>query len=254
MTFINTDGMSFIGPGSEWFWTALSGIVLAVTFLAIYRQLRLQRGATAIEQLDAFQREWRAEPILRAKVGVLAALRDGVDRASVPNEPAETIVMFWDGSGTWSGPGISTPSCSSTAATASRARSGGGCSHRGLERNGPSQGERMDLRELRVGRPNHGRARPGGGPSSRPMTRQTWTGAKHPCPQPGPTRRCSRAPDRHAGVAGSRASADGRGIAGLSAASPRQRSAPDRSAGPAGDRRVRVPITSTATCPLRRCA
>jgi hypothetical protein len=32
---INTDGMAFIGPGSEWFWTALSGLVLAVTFIAI---------------------------------------------------------------------------------------------------------------------------------------------------------------------------------------------------------------------------
>ena len=96
MTFINTDGMAFIGPGSEWFWTALSGIVLAVTFIAIYRQLRLQRSQTSIEQLSAFQREWRAEPILRAKVGLLAALRDGADRASVPNEPAETIAMFWE--------------------------------------------------------------------------------------------------------------------------------------------------------------
>ena len=33
MKLINTDGMAFIGPGSEWFWTAVSGIVLAVTFL-----------------------------------------------------------------------------------------------------------------------------------------------------------------------------------------------------------------------------
>ena len=33
VTFINTEGMSFIGPGSEWFWTALSGLVLAITFL-----------------------------------------------------------------------------------------------------------------------------------------------------------------------------------------------------------------------------
>jgi hypothetical protein len=43
VTFINTDGMAFIGPGSEWFWTAVSGIVLAITFIAIYRQLRGQR-------------------------------------------------------------------------------------------------------------------------------------------------------------------------------------------------------------------
>jgi hypothetical protein len=43
VTFINTDGLAFIGPGSEWFSTAVSGIVLAITFIAIYRQLRGQR-------------------------------------------------------------------------------------------------------------------------------------------------------------------------------------------------------------------
>jgi hypothetical protein len=41
--FLNTNGMAFVGPGSEWFWTAVSGLVLAGTFIAIYRQLRLQR-------------------------------------------------------------------------------------------------------------------------------------------------------------------------------------------------------------------
>jgi len=41
--FVNTDGMVFIGPGSEWFWTAVSGMALAITFIAIYRQLRGQR-------------------------------------------------------------------------------------------------------------------------------------------------------------------------------------------------------------------
>jgi len=33
---LELDGMAFIGPGSEWFWTAVSGVVLAVTFLAAY--------------------------------------------------------------------------------------------------------------------------------------------------------------------------------------------------------------------------
>ena len=42
MKLINTDGMAFIGPGSEWFWTALSGIALLITFIAVYRQLRTQ--------------------------------------------------------------------------------------------------------------------------------------------------------------------------------------------------------------------
>ena len=31
MSFINTDGLSFIGPGSEWFWTAFQGVIVALT-------------------------------------------------------------------------------------------------------------------------------------------------------------------------------------------------------------------------------
>ena len=42
MKLINTDGMSFIGPGSEWFWTMLQVLVVAVSLLGLYRQLRLQ--------------------------------------------------------------------------------------------------------------------------------------------------------------------------------------------------------------------
>jgi len=39
---INTDGLALFGPGSEWFWTALQFTALAITFAAIYRQLRTQ--------------------------------------------------------------------------------------------------------------------------------------------------------------------------------------------------------------------
>jgi hypothetical protein len=81
---INTDGLALIGPGSEWFWTAISGIVLAVTFLAIYRQLRLQRSQGAIEQIAAFTREWNSERMLVHRRNVLIALRDGTDRKVLP--------------------------------------------------------------------------------------------------------------------------------------------------------------------------
>ena len=81
MQLINTDGMSFIGPGSEWFWTALTGVVLALTFIAIYRQLRLQRSQGAIEQIAAFTREWNSERLLMHRRTVLIALRDGDDPA-----------------------------------------------------------------------------------------------------------------------------------------------------------------------------
>ena len=42
MELINTDGIALIGPGSEWFWTALGFAALASTFYAIYRQLKAQ--------------------------------------------------------------------------------------------------------------------------------------------------------------------------------------------------------------------
>jgi hypothetical protein len=74
---INTDGMAFVGPGSEWFWTAMSGVVLAVTFYAIYRQLRLQASANALAQMDAIDREWATEAMARNRLAVLLALRDG---------------------------------------------------------------------------------------------------------------------------------------------------------------------------------
>ena len=44
--FINTDGMALIGPGSEWFWTMLQFVALAITFYAIYRQFRAQHRQT----------------------------------------------------------------------------------------------------------------------------------------------------------------------------------------------------------------
>ena len=96
MKLVNTDGMALIGPGSEWFWTALSGIILAVTFVAIYRQLRLQRSQDAIAQLDAFEREWASERLLRAKLGVVVALRDGLDPGSVPDGLAFVVAAFWN--------------------------------------------------------------------------------------------------------------------------------------------------------------
>jgi hypothetical protein len=96
---INTDGMAFIGPGSEWFWTALSGIVLAVTFLAIYRQLRLQRSQGAIEQIDAFTREWNSERLLSYRLNLLVALQGGADPAQVPDAVAGTLSNYWEGIG-----------------------------------------------------------------------------------------------------------------------------------------------------------
>jgi len=92
VTFINTQGMAFVGPGSEWFWTAVSGLVLASTFLAIYRQLRLQRDALANQQLSDLMTEWSSERMARAKLVVLLAIQAGEPQ---PNRATSHIGFFW---------------------------------------------------------------------------------------------------------------------------------------------------------------
>jgi hypothetical protein len=96
VTFINTDGMAFIGPGSEWFWTALSGLVLATTFVAIYRQLRLQAHASAIGQLNEFDREAASERANRAKLTLLLALQGGTDPVDLPDAAAGEVAGSWE--------------------------------------------------------------------------------------------------------------------------------------------------------------
>jgi hypothetical protein len=94
---INTEGLTFIGPGSEWFWAAVSGIVTAVTLLAIYRQLSIARSAGAREELASLGREWASERQMRYRLEILVALRDGADRAHLPGGPADGLMNWWEG-------------------------------------------------------------------------------------------------------------------------------------------------------------
>lgn len=96
MELINTQGMAFIGPGSEWFWTAISGLVLAITFFAIYRQLRLQRDSAAIEQVAEMERVWASERMSRSKLAVLVAIESGTEPVDIPDKAATHIGDFWE--------------------------------------------------------------------------------------------------------------------------------------------------------------
>jgi hypothetical protein len=95
MELVNTTGMAFIGPGSEWFWGAISGLILAVTFIAIYRQLRVQRDAAAIQQLTDLEHEWSSERMARAKLTLLVALETGAGRDELSNRAVSEIGFFW---------------------------------------------------------------------------------------------------------------------------------------------------------------
>jgi len=74
---INFDNLVIFGPGSEWLWTMVSSVVLAVTFVAIYRQLRIQSRAAAVEQVQAAYRDWTSEGLTRAKQRILRAIEAG---------------------------------------------------------------------------------------------------------------------------------------------------------------------------------
>jgi hypothetical protein len=96
VTLINTDGMAFMGPGSEWLWTALSGIVLSVTFIAIYRQLSIARRAGAREELVSLDRDWESERQMRYRLEILLALRDGADRGHLPEGAAAGLLNWFE--------------------------------------------------------------------------------------------------------------------------------------------------------------
>jgi hypothetical protein len=88
--------MAFIGPGSEWFWTALSGVVLAVTFIAIYRQLRLTRDGEAIRMLEGFFAEWNSERMTRYRLATYRWIAAGRPTATQPRGSLNGIGNFWE--------------------------------------------------------------------------------------------------------------------------------------------------------------
>ena len=104
MKLINTDVLALIGPGSEWFWTALSGLILAVTFIAIYRQMSLQRAAALFDQLATIEREWSEEAFMRANLQFLIEMRDAPAASALPLS-ASTIGNWFERLGYLAGRG-----------------------------------------------------------------------------------------------------------------------------------------------------
>jgi hypothetical protein len=93
---INTDGLVLIGPGSEWFWSMLQFVVVAVTLVGIYYQLRSSQSANAFTQLGGLVDEWQGERLVRKRIAVLVAIRHGVVAADVPDSPASAIADYWE--------------------------------------------------------------------------------------------------------------------------------------------------------------
>ena len=107
---INTQGLALIGPGSEWFWSMLQFVVVAVTLVGIYYQLRSSQSANAFTQLGGLVDEWHGERMIRKRLAVSIALRDGADPANLPDAPAEAVANYWEKVGSLSRAGHVAPS------------------------------------------------------------------------------------------------------------------------------------------------
>lgn len=94
MNIVNLDGMALIGPGSEWFWSMAQFVLVAVTLIGIYYQLRLARSANAFEQMSTIVEEWESERMTRHTLEVYLALREGVDRVNIPEGAATSITNY----------------------------------------------------------------------------------------------------------------------------------------------------------------
>jgi hypothetical protein len=73
---LSTEGLTLFGPGSEWFWSMLQFVVVAITLVGIYVQLRQARAASAFNQAGALQEQWEAERMVRRRLAIAVALRD----------------------------------------------------------------------------------------------------------------------------------------------------------------------------------
>lgn len=95
---MNTDGLTLFGAGSEWFWSMLQFVVVAITLVGIYVQLRQARAANAFAQATAMRQEWDGERLERRRLAIFIALRDGGPDTDL-SDLAIPIGNFWDGIG-----------------------------------------------------------------------------------------------------------------------------------------------------------
>ena len=96
---MSSEPLVFIGLGSEWFWSLAQFVVVATSLVGIYRQVRLQASAAAIQQIDTYVKDYGSELMTRHTLDIELAIRDGVAPEEIPYGAASAIADFWEGIG-----------------------------------------------------------------------------------------------------------------------------------------------------------
>jgi len=92
---VNADGLTLFGAGSEWFWSMLQFLVVAITLAGIYVQLRQARAANAFAQTNAMAEQWNDERMVRRRLAVATILRDDGADADL-SAHLSAIGNFWE--------------------------------------------------------------------------------------------------------------------------------------------------------------
>jgi hypothetical protein len=87
VSFINTNGLVIIGPGSEWFWAMAQFVLVAVTIGGIYFQLRSQAAANTLQRMQFFIDQWESTAFSHDRLTTALRLRSG------PSEAMESSML-----------------------------------------------------------------------------------------------------------------------------------------------------------------
>jgi hypothetical protein len=73
--FVNWEDSALFGPGSEWFWSMASFVVVVVSLGGIYRQLRAQGSANAVQRIESLQGKYDSERMAYARLALALDLK-----------------------------------------------------------------------------------------------------------------------------------------------------------------------------------
>lgn len=94
MPLVNLQDLVIVGPGSEWFWVMAELLVLVLTGIAIFRQLRAQRSASLYEQLTEMNREFAEPWMVRNKLALMLEIQGRDPEAGFPYGSDEIADFF----------------------------------------------------------------------------------------------------------------------------------------------------------------
>jgi hypothetical protein len=75
LKIINTEGMAFLGPGSEWFWAMVQALIIGFTLVFIFQQLHAMKLANALGEMRKLTERWESMSMVQARLSVAVDLR-----------------------------------------------------------------------------------------------------------------------------------------------------------------------------------